>query len=312
VCSSHDAGPDPSICANCAADLSPLNRIGQLDERFLAEGLRQASQGRLRTAARHFEGALAIRRTNGPAAIALGKARWLLGERDAAIAAWSEIESTQPEFQDAQELLRETPVKARRSRRRSTLLWRLAGAVVLLALTGMAASRWMERTESFSVVTPISDNRVTPIAAAQATDLQSARLNRLADQLAALDGVAVERRERSITVSFLNGLFARGGTKIGAPAYRILEALAADLGRSTHDMRIIVEGLTDTVPLRPGGRWRDNWTLALARAQTVADQLRRDTRSRTQWLLTADGEPAAFPSTARRPNRSVLVHIEWR
>ena len=113
-------------------------------------------------------------------------------------------------------------------------------------------------------------------------------------------------------------LFASGSADPGNPALfnYMISGLASVIAYAFHEGdAIIVEGHTDNIPLSPGARFRDNWELSTARANTVVRALQRETglpgevfrsMGRSEYYPVADN---ATPE-GRAQNRRVVIFIE--
>lgn len=82
-------------------------------------------------------------------------------------------------------------------------------------------------------------------------------------------GITVEERDGRIYVSMeAKLLFPSGSTVVNAEGQRAIVDLAAVL-QDQNDINILVEGHTDTDPLRSGSHPKDNWELSVLRATSV-------------------------------------------
>lgn len=64
-------------------------------------------------------------------------------------------------------------------------------------------------------------------------------------------------------------IFALGSAKLNKNAMRVLEKLSDRLNQLSEEKRIVIEGHTDNIPIRPGGRYKTNWELSVHRALSV-------------------------------------------
>ena len=109
-----------------------------------------------------------------------------------------------------------------------------------------------------------------------------------------------------------NILFNSGEARIKEEAWVVLEPVAKMLNEMPYS--IIVEGHTDSVPLKPGGRFKDNWELSLARAMSVVRLLiKKGQLSPEQLGAAAYGSqrPRAtnLTGSGRRVNRRVEIAL---
>ena len=76
---------------------------------------------------------------------------------------------------------------------------------------------------------------------------------------------------------------------------------------------IIIEGHTDDLPVKPGGKFRSNWDLAYFRASSVANYLMEQGVREQRMSITSFGEqrPMARRKTslARKKNRRIEINI---
>lgn len=76
---------------------------------------------------------------------------------------------------------------------------------------------------------------------------------------------------------------------------------------------IIIEGHTDDLPVKPGGKFRSNWDLAYFRASAVANYLMKQGVGEQRMSITSFGEqrPLARKKTylARKKNRRIEINV---
>ncbi len=86
--------------------------------------------------------------------------------------------------------------------------------------------------------------------------------------------VFIHASKRGVTISLADQLlFPRGGSDLAPGGKRVLYKLGVILQQVS--VPVIVEGHTDTVPLR-GGPYKDNWGLSAIRASTVVSYLEKE------------------------------------
>lgn len=126
--------------------------------------------------------------------------------------------------------------------------------------------------------------------------------------------VAVERRDDKVFVTVgAGGAFRSGSDDLTAQAEEIMDRLGA--ATEGKDAQISVTGHTDNVPIS-GGRFRDNWDLAAARASSVVRALEdRGAASMDQMTAISKGESAPVASNdtddGREKNRRIEIEITF-
>lgn len=130
------------------------------------------------------------------------------------------------------------------------------------------------------------------------------------------DELTIEQRDGKIYVALSNNLlFDSGKTALNNSGKVALEKLAEAL-KINPDISIIVEGHTDSIPIR-GGAIKDNWDLSVLRATSVVRILTEDyDLPPDQITPSGKGEtrPVASNSTpeGRALNRRIEIVIEPR
>lgn len=82
-------------------------------------------------------------------------------------------------------------------------------------------------------------------------------------------GLTVEERNGKVYVSLSDKLmFAIGSDEVDEKGRQALVKLAEVLDRNP-TIAITIEGHTDNIPVRPGGRLKDNWDLSVLRATSI-------------------------------------------
>ena len=130
-------------------------------------------------------------------------------------------------------------------------------------------------------------------------------------QKPALNGrVQIRLEARGVVVSLAEaGFFDTGSADIKSDGLPAVSAIAEKI-LEWSALDVLVEGHTDNVPIRPGGRYRSNWELSTARAVTVLHLLIEKHRV-DPLRLSASGygeyKPVAVNDTAegRAANRRV-------
>lgn len=102
-------------------------------------------------------------------------------------------------------------------------------------------------------------------------------------------GLTVEERNGKVYVSLSDKLmFATGSDAVDERGRQALTELAKVL-EANPSIAITIEGHTDNVPVRPGGRLKDNWDLSVMRATSIIRILQQ----------AGDIEPSRFTASGR-------------
>ena len=123
------------------------------------------------------------------------------------------------------------------------------------------------------------------------------------------DGLTIEKRNGKVYVSLEEDLlFASGKYKVNSGGVSALNKLATALA-SQKDLKILVEGHTDSIPLSGKGLVTDNWDLSVMRATNVVKVLTKNpslnplqltAAGRAEFMPIADNETAEGRSANRR------------
>jgi outer membrane protein OmpA-like peptidoglycan-associated protein len=127
-------------------------------------------------------------------------------------------------------------------------------------------------------------------------------------------GLVIEHRGADVLIGFEEPLFPSGSEFLTATAARTLDALAQRIAALENPPEIRIEGYADSKPVIPGGRWRDNWSLGLARATSVAAHLTQRSRVRAVALTVGSGSDSPNPfigagEVHTGKNRTVVLHV---
>ena len=107
-------------------------------------------------------------------------------------------------------------------------------------------------------------------------------------------GITVEQRQGRIHVSMENKLlFPSGSTVVDAQGKQALKDLAKAI-EGEADLRIMVEGHTDTDKVLPGSPYKDNWDLSVMRATSVV-RILQDNGRIDPVRITAAGRGEFLP-----------------
>jgi flagellar motor protein MotB len=311
VCPASQIPPDSPKCDHCGTDLRPILRVRELSAVYFNRALAAAAEGDHNRALEALYASLAADTHNATARVMLGKILWRLGHRRDAVQQWTLAAQEARDHQQARRLLAEAR-KRRRTRGALT-------AVVIITL-GLAslwlATRWIQPQLVTSpprvAALPSPPPAVTPTAPVPSR-VRTAGLPGLADLADELDHIVslrVERRDDKLRVLPLEGLFPPDSATPERGSDKALEDLATAIRGATIPVRVTVIGYTDDAPPQ---RWKDNWSLALARASRVVDRLRSQA-NRTEWYATSRGDGAPpFPNDSSRNrarNRTVMLILE--
>jgi len=124
------------------------------------------------------------------------------------------------------------------------------------------------------------------------------------------DGITIEQRNGKVYISLEEDLlFASGKYEVNSGGIAALNKLATALA-SQKDLEILVEGHTDSIPLRGKGMVKDNWDLSVMRATNVVKVLLKNP-TLDPLQLTAAGRAEFVPiesnktSDGRSANRRI-------
>jgi flagellar motor protein MotB len=139
-------------------------------------------------------------------------------------------------------------------------------------------------------------------------------INRIMPALFQLPGCLVKSTKSDILITFQDGIFSGGGLKIDKEGRAQLARVAEFLSANAPEFWLIVEGQTNTQPLRSGSPYRDNYTLGLRRAVAATEVVRNDSKFPSDRLMasSAGGNPPPFEMTqpgAESKNRTVRFRL---
>ncbi len=143
---------------------------------------------------------------------------------------------------------------------------------------------------------------------AQAKEAELAQLRQtIKDAIGATGAFDVAVRGDQLMVVTATPLTYRSGsTRVSKEGREAIKNLAEVL-KNNPDIKILVEGHTDDVPMKEGAPWRDNWELSTARAMRVVRMLIKQGVNPAQVAAVSKGEydPAMEGKTeeARAKNR---------
>ena len=129
-------------------------------------------------------------------------------------------------------------------------------------------------------------------------------------------GLAEVQREKDRVVVTVGsaGAFSSGSAKLTKKAREIMQKIATVSGKEAG--QINVSGHTDDVPLIFGGKYRDNWDLAAARASSVVQELAKGNTIPSDKLRTISfGETRPIEQNdtkqGREKNRRIEIEIKY-
>lgn len=121
-------------------------------------------------------------------------------------------------------------------------------------------------------------------------------------------GITVEERDGKIYVSMeAKLLFASGSTVVNSEGKEVLIDLAVVL-QDQEDLDIIVEGHTDSDPMKSGTHPKNNWELSVLRATSVV-QIMLDNSKMNPELITAAGRSEFHPVDPNDKSKNRRIEI---
>jgi excisionase family DNA binding protein len=152
-----------------------------------------------------------------------------------------------------------------------------------------------------------------PIATTPPVSRSLEAINRLLPALFNLSGSTVNSNNNEIRITFQEGVFSSGIT-VSDSGKAQLSRVAEFLKVNAPDFWVIIEGQTDSKPVRSNSPFRDNYTLGLRRAVAATEVMRSEAQFPNDRLLASSsgGLPPPFPedqagSAAR--NRTVILRL---
>lgn len=312
VCPRSDLPADALTCPNCGVDVGPARRLHELPERYVNDGLALQARGETRAALESFSAALQLGGDAARICVLAGKLLWREGRTEDALGYWRRALEKQTGHAEAQRLLE----MAKPPAHASLPAWPRLAAVLALALVVVLIAHFVYRqghryddAQVARLLSEIGGLRQAPPAA-------PAGVRDLSDLLQEHELLLIQRGEDRLSVTFREGLFAPGSDAIAPSAAGRMAVVAALLAKHCHGCRVLVQGVTDNLPTSSTARWKDNWTLGLARARSATDYLRRQCAGcDVQWLgITSGAGESPFPNDAeddRRRNRTVVLHVSF-
>jgi outer membrane protein OmpA-like peptidoglycan-associated protein len=109
-----------------------------------------------------------------------------------------------------------------------------------------------------------------------------------------------------------NVLFDSGKTALSASATKTLDTIAATIKKSHSGEAIVIEGYTDSTPVKPGSALKSNEALATARATAVKNYLAKKGIPASDMTIKAlaTSDPASTKNQALNRRVEVAVMVE--
>jgi excisionase family DNA binding protein len=152
-----------------------------------------------------------------------------------------------------------------------------------------------------------------PIATNPPVSRNIEAINRLLPALFNLSGTTFTSNNNEIRITFQEGVFSSGIT-VSNTGKSQLSRVAEFLKINAPDFWVIIEGQTDSKPVRSNSPFRDNYTLGLRRAVAATEVMRSETQFPNDRLLASSsgGLPPPFPeddSGSAARNRTVILRL---
>ena len=155
-------------------------------------------------------------------------------------------------------------------------------------------------------------------ALAKNDSLMNALKNKISDALTGFEDAGdlkVYTKNGKVYVSLSEKLLFKSGSTVVDPKGKEALKKLSDVLNKNPDIRILVEGHTDNVPLSGSGTMKDNWDLSVLRATSVARILMSDGKvdaARVTASGRADTEPVASNDSAegRAKNRRTEIILQ--
>lgn len=152
-----------------------------------------------------------------------------------------------------------------------------------------------------------------PIATTPPVSRSLEAINRLLPALFNLSGTTVNSNNNEIRITFQEGVFS-SGISVSDSGKAQLSRVAEFLKVNAPDFWVIIEGQTDSKPVRSNSPFRDNYTLGLRRAVAATEVMRSETQFPNDRLLASSsgGLPPPFPedqSGSAARNRTVILRL---
>ena len=127
-----------------------------------------------------------------------------------------------------------------------------------------------------------------------------------------VEGVTIKTTPQELVIHFNEGAFS-SSTNVSPKAATQLKALAGQLRPHIGGLRLVAEGHSDNIPMRPTAAFADNQALAKARAEAAVAFLKRETG--LDAVAATNPGPAPFPNDTpenQRRNRTMVLKVTRR
>jgi len=125
-------------------------------------------------------------------------------------------------------------------------------------------------------------------------------------------GVSVDTLSGNFRLTFLEGLFISGSSRLVPSARETIVELGQKIKPISHDALVVIRGSTDDAPLNPASTFRSNSELAIARSVSVSNLLVTTVGLREDRICVSVAESPPFPNDTekhRSMNRSVIINL---
>lgn len=195
-------------------------------------------------------------------------------------------------------------------------LWVPISVVLLVAMRGPRPASHEE-----DPAPPVAVEEATSQPRSEASNPEVADVTRLLGRIEGVPGATATAEGENVRIVFADGIFASGSDVATAAGLASLHSVGRALAAASTDgssggQGIVVDvvGSSDDRPLRPGGPWRDNWSLGLGRARAAAEILRAEVGAAPiRWRASSAGEAGApwtnDTEADRSRNRTVVLYV---
>lgn len=302
VCPNPDVGSGQEVCGTCGADLSSIRLLQELPARWFNEALGLIAAGSHAVAIGKLEAALAAGGNEPAIRRVLGKVLWNEGRTDEAREQWRLI----PDDEEAKLL---AAMRSPSRRMRGPLVVAATGLLGVLVGAGIAI---LVRGTGGAPVAPERLTVASAVPAAADFDGPAAPRHGLAILAASLSRITASISSEELEIRFEEGLFPSASSEPTAEGATVLQELGRILQTHPGPLTAKVIGYTDSMS-PPADRWKDNWSLAHARARVAVDLMAREAGSGVSWSVESSGDrntPFSNDTEADRArNRTVIVRV---
>ena len=181
----------------------------------------------------------------------------------------------------------------------------LFAAVILLITVSFGAFIALRYFLTKQVLAPVNESSSLPLSYTE-------RVSQPTAFSVDLSGIATRTEGKETVIVFDSGLF-ESGVVFKQSARTLLKEVGQQLRPVADDLSVLVIGHTDDSPLRGGSLYRDNQSLGLSRAVTVAEFLRTETpMNASVFAVKSLGEKSPLFPNGNRKERSKNQTVELR